>query len=106
MAHYTCSSLVASLVAQAVKNLPAVWETWVWSLGWEDPLEEGMATHSSILDWRIVMEEEPGGLQSMGSQNSWTRLTTYLFFLLLFMFGIFYNKKLNRKKVEKQRNKL
>ena len=45
----------ASLVAQMVKNLPAMWETWVQSLGWEDPLEEGMATHSSILAWRIPM---------------------------------------------------
>ena len=46
----------ASLVAQAVENPPAVWETWVRSLGWEDPLEEGMATHSSILAWRIPMD--------------------------------------------------
>ena len=44
-------------------------ETWVWSLGWEDPLEEGMATHSSILAWRIPWTEEPGKLQSMGSQR-------------------------------------
>ena len=44
----------ASLVAQTVKNLPATWETWVQSLGWEDPLEEGMATHSSILAWEIL----------------------------------------------------
>ena len=44
----------ASLVAQLVKNLPATWETWVWSLGWEDPLEKGKPTHSSILDWRIL----------------------------------------------------
>ena len=44
----------ASLVAQTVKNLPAMWETWVWSLGWEDPLEKGMATHSNILAWRIL----------------------------------------------------
>ena len=51
------------------KNLPAVRETWVRSLGWEDPLEEGMATHSSILAWRIPWTEEPGGLQSMGSQR-------------------------------------
>ena len=43
-----------------------MWETWVQSLGWEDPLEEGMATHSSILAWRIPWTEEPGGLQSMG----------------------------------------
>ena len=46
----------ASLVAQTVKNLPAVWETWVRSLDWEDPLEEGMATHCSILAWRILMD--------------------------------------------------
>ena len=46
----------ASLVAQRVKNLPAMWETWVWSLGWEDPLEEGIATHSSILAWRFPMD--------------------------------------------------
>ena len=52
-----------------VKNPPAVQETWVSSLGWEDPLEEGMATHSSILSWRIPWTEEPGGLQSMGSQR-------------------------------------
>ena len=51
----------ASLVAQMVKNVPAVWETWVRSLGWEDSLEEGMATHSSILAWRIPWTEEPGG---------------------------------------------
>ena len=46
----------ASLVAQMVKNPPVTWETWVQSLGWEDPLEEGMATHSSILAWRISMD--------------------------------------------------
>ena len=52
-----------------VKNLPAVQETWVLSLGLEDSLEEGMATHSSIVDWRIPETEEPGGLQSIGSQR-------------------------------------
>ena len=52
-----------------VKNLPAVWETQVPSLGWENPLEEGMATHSSILAWRIPWTEELGGLQSTGSQR-------------------------------------
>ena len=52
-----------------VKNLPAMQETQVWSLGWEDPLEKGKATHSSILAWRIPWTEEPGGLQSMGSQR-------------------------------------
>ena len=57
----------ASLIAQLVKNLPAMWETWVRFLGWEDPLEKEMATHSSILAWRIPWTEEPGGLQSTGS---------------------------------------
>ena len=59
--------LWASLVAQSVKNLPAMQETLVGSLGREDPLEKEMATHSSILDWKILWTEEPGGLQSMGS---------------------------------------
>ena len=59
----------ASLVAQTVKNLPAMWETWVQSLGWEDPLEEDMAAHSSILAWRILWLEDPGGVQSMGSRR-------------------------------------
>ena len=53
-------------MAQTIKNLPAMWETWVQSLGQEDVLEKGMATHSSILAWRIPWTEEPGGLQSMG----------------------------------------
>ena len=53
-----------------VKNLPAIQETWVHFLGWEDPLEEGMATNSSILAWRIPWTEEPGGLQFMGLQES------------------------------------
>ena len=61
--------LWASQLAQTVKNLPAMWETWVRSLGQEDPLEKGMATHSSILAWRISWTEEPGRLQSMGSQR-------------------------------------
>ena len=55
-----------------VKNLPAIQETqeaWVQSLGWEDPLKEGMATHYSILAWRILYREEPGGLQSIGSHR-------------------------------------
>ena len=59
----------ASQVAQLVKNLPAVQESWVRSLEWEDPLEEGMATHSSILAWRIPRTEEPGGLQSIALQR-------------------------------------
>ena len=60
---------LASLVAQMLKHLPAMWETWVRYLGWEDPLEKKMATHSSILAWRIPWMEEPGGLQSTGSQR-------------------------------------
>ena len=56
-------------MAQMAKNPPAIWETWIQPLGREDPLEEGMATHSSILAWRIPWTEEPGGLQSMGSQR-------------------------------------
>jgi len=60
----------ASLVAQSVKNLPAMWETWVRFLGPEDPLEKEIATHSSILAWEIPWTEEAGGLQSMGLQES------------------------------------
>jgi len=56
-------------VAQTVKNLPAMRETWVRFLGWKDPLEEGVATHSSILAWRIPWTEEPGKLEFMGSQR-------------------------------------
>ena len=59
----------ASLVAQMVKNSPAVQETGVQSMGWEDPLENGRATHSSILAWRIPRTEEPGWLQSMGGKE-------------------------------------
>ena len=59
----------ASLMAETVKNLPAMRETLVGSLGWEDPLEGGMAIHSSVLAWRIPWTEEPGGLQSMGLQR-------------------------------------
>ena len=58
-----------SLVAQIVKNLPAMQETRVRSLGWEDPLEEEIATHSGTLAWKIPWTEEPGGLQSMGLQR-------------------------------------
>ena len=63
------NKLGASLVAQMVKNLSAVWETKVQSLGQEDPLEKGMTAHSGILAWRIPWTEEPGGLQSVGSQR-------------------------------------
>ena len=64
--------------AQTVKNLPAMQQIQVWSLGWEDPLGEGMATHLSILAWRIPWTEEPDGIQSMGSQrvgHDWTTNT-------------------------------
>ena len=69
---YAC----ASLVAQLVKNLSAVQETQVQSLGWEDPLGKEIATHSSILVWEISWTEEPGGLQSMGSQRVTQALAT------------------------------
>ena len=72
----------SSLVAQLVKNPPAVRETWVLSLGQQDPLEKGMAIHSSILAWRIPWTEEPSGLQSMGSQrvgHDWST-NTFTFF--------------------------
>ena len=68
----------ASLVAQRLKRLPGMWETRLWSLGWEDPLEKEMAPHSSTLAWRIPWMEEPGGLQSMGSQrvrHDWVTFT-------------------------------
>ena len=62
-------------MAQTVRKLPAVQETWVQSPGQEDPLEKGMATHSSILAWRIPWREEPGMLQSMGVTKSHTQLS-------------------------------
>ena len=66
---YICTSLWASLVAQRLKLLPPMRETQVRSLGWEDPLEKEMVTHSSILAWRIPWTEEPGRLQSIGSKR-------------------------------------
>ena len=65
-----CFLLSTSLVVQMVKSLPTMRETWVQSLGREDLLEKEMASHSSILAWRIPWTEEPGGLQTMGSQKS------------------------------------
>ena len=65
-----------SLVAQKVKHLPAMWETWVRFLGWEDPLEKEMAIHSSTLAWKMPWTEEPDRLQSMGSQSR-TRLSDF-----------------------------
>ena len=78
----------ASLVAQTVKNLPAMQETSVQSLGWEDPLEEGIAVHSSILAWRNPWTEEPGRLQSMGLQRvgyDWVTNTSTLFALIFLL---------------------
>ena len=67
---YTVNSYI-SLVAQMVKNPPAVQETWVQSLGWEDPLEKGMATHSSIIAWRILMDREAWWATAPGVVKSW-----------------------------------
>ena len=66
-----CRSIesIASLLAQIVKNLPTMQKTWVQSQDWDDPLEKGMATHSSILDWRVLWTEKPGRRQSMRSQR-------------------------------------
>ena len=81
------------------KNLPAMWETWVQSLGWENSLEEGMATHSSILAWRIPLIEEPGGLQSMGSQrvrHNWATKHSTLYSIIKPVASLpFVNYKLN-----------
>ena len=84
----------ASLVAQTVERLPTMRETRVRSLGWEDPLEKELATHSSTLAWKIPWNEEPGRLQSMGSQRvghnwatslhfKWTAVSLYLFEILI-----------------------
>ena len=68
--HHNFVTILPSLIAQLVKNLPAVQETWVRFLSWEDPLEKEMAVHSSILTWTTPWTEKPGGLQIMGSQES------------------------------------
>ena len=68
-------------MAQMVKNLPAMQKTRVQSLGWEDPLEQGMATHSSFLAWRIPRTEEPGELQSLGSKRVGHDRMTFTFFI-------------------------
>ena len=87
---------VMNYVAQLVKNPPAMQETSVWFLGGEDPLEEGMATHSSILAWRIPWTEEPSGLQSMGSQRvgpNWVTKHAYAWWITFILF--IYNARLN-----------
>ena len=73
----------ASLVVQTVKSPPAIQETWVGSLGWDDPLEEGMATHSSILAWRILMDRGARQATGHGVTKSWTRqrLSTHIHLL-------------------------
>ena len=68
--HDVVEERTSSLVTQTVKNLPAMKEIWVQSLGWEDPLEEGLVTHSGILPWKIQWTEEPGRLLSMGLQRT------------------------------------
>ena len=83
----------ASLVAQLVRNPPAMRETWVRSLGWEEPLEKGTATHSSILAWRISWTEETGRLQSMGSQRVGHSWATFTFMLpLMFILGNYFKE--------------
>ena len=95
----------ASLVVQTVNNLPAMQETWVWSLGQEDPLEKGKATHSNILAWRTPWTEEPGGLQPTGSQrvghdwatNPFTRaINIFTIFLSLWTFSFGVKNQENR----------
>ena len=75
-----------------VKHLPTMWETQVQSMGWEDLLEKEMATHSSILAWKIPWMEEPGRLQSMGSQKSRTRLSDLTFTFIIKQIRHFYLK--------------
>ena len=80
MLAYVCTYLFGPLVAQTVKNLPAMWETRVWSLGWEDPLEKGMATHSNILAWRIPIDRGAWQATVHGVTKSRTRLSTCIYF--------------------------
>ena len=76
---HTHTHTLASLVAQRAKHLPAMWETWVRSLGWEDPLEKEMATHSRILAWRIPWIEQPGRLQSTVAESDTTERLHFFF---------------------------
>ena len=80
---------MASLVAQRVKRLPAVWETWVRSLGREDPLEKEMATHSSIHAWKIPWTKEPGGLHPWGHKELDTTEQLHSLTIIIFTFGAF-----------------
>ena len=72
MMYFIANKTWTSLVAQVIKNLPAMWETWVQSLGQGDPLEKGMTTHSSILAWGIPWIEEHGGATVPGVTKNWT----------------------------------
>ena len=72
---YSLALTRASLVTQRVKNLPAMWETWLRSLDWEDPLRECMATHSSIVAWRIPTDRGAWGATVLAVVKSWTRLS-------------------------------
>ena len=88
---YPLQDAWASLVAQTVKNPPAMWETWVWSLGGEDSLEEGMATHSSILAWSIPMDRGAWWATAMGKESNITkRLSTAQLYLFMPLFWIFF----------------
>ena len=98
--------LRASLVAQRLKCLPTMQETWVRSLGWEDPLEKEMAIHSSILAWRIPWTEEPGGLQSTGSQRVGHYWATSLHFNILICPGILMENLMTSQKLTKGLNEL
>ena len=92
---HSLMTILASLVVQMVKNPPAMKETWVWSLGWEDLLEKGMATHTNILAWRIPWTERPGGLQSKELprvQHKWAHHHTLSECITLIQ-GIFYKHR-------------
>ena len=80
-----CIPMQKRLVVQMVKNLPAMQETRFQSLGWEDPLQKGMATHSRILAWRIPWIEEPGGLQSVGLQRVRYNWATNTFIICIYI---------------------
>ena len=85
---FVLSFIWFSLVAQLGKNLPAMWETWVQSLGQGDPLEKGMATHSSILAWRVLWTEEPSGLQRSPwghTESDMTEQLTFFFYLYTYI---------------------
>ena len=88
----TQSQICRQLVAQTVKNPAAMQETWIWSLGWEDPLEKGMATYSSILAWKIPWAEEPGRPQSMVSQRVERDWTADTFTFLLSTYWLFWSQ--------------